>query len=69
MSLHYLITGGAGFIGSNYVSRLLTRGEKVTIYDNMSRIGASRNIEYLRENFGNDSFFMVIGDKGVDDNN
>ena len=62
MSLHYLITGGAGFIGSNYVSRLLTRGEKVTIYDNMSRIGASRNIEYLRENFGNDSFFMVIGD-------
>lgn len=62
MMLHYLITGGAGFIGSNYVSRLLTRGEKVTIYDNMSRIGAPRNIEHLRNKFGNDSFILVIGD-------
>ena len=39
MSKHYLITGGAGFIGSNYVSRLLKRGENVTVYDNLSRAG------------------------------
>lgn len=41
MPRHYLITGGAGFIGSNYVSRLLERGEQVTIFDNLSRKGAA----------------------------
>jgi nucleoside-diphosphate-sugar epimerase len=35
MSGHFFVTGGAGFIGSNYVSRLIKRGEKVTIYDNL----------------------------------
>ena len=29
MTKQYLITGGAGFIGSNYVHRLVKRGEKV----------------------------------------
>jgi nucleoside-diphosphate-sugar epimerase len=31
MTKKYLVTGGAGFIGSNYVNRLLTRGENVLI--------------------------------------
>jgi CDP-paratose 2-epimerase len=62
MSLSYLITGGAGFIGSNYVQRLLARGEKVTIYDNLSRAGAPRNLEWLRQTFGADSFHMLVGD-------
>jgi CDP-paratose 2-epimerase len=52
MSRNYFITGGAGFIGSNYVSRLLERGEKVTIYDNLSRAGAARNLAWLQEKFG-----------------
>jgi CDP-paratose 2-epimerase len=62
MSNHYFITGGAGFIGSNYVSRLLERGEKVTIYDNLSRPGAARNLAWLQETFGGKAFQLVTGD-------
>jgi len=62
MSKHYLITGGAGFIGSNYVHRLLSRGERVTVFDNLSRAGAPLNIEWLRTNHGADSFELVVAD-------
>jgi CDP-paratose 2-epimerase len=62
MSKSYFITGGAGFIGSNYVYRLLERGEKVTIYDNLSRAGAPRNLAWLTETFGKTGFRLVIGD-------
>jgi len=62
MTKHYLVTGGAGFIGSNYVHRLLERGEKVTIYDNFSRGGAPRNLEWLKAEFGEKAFNVVVGD-------
>lgn len=62
MSKNYLITGGAGFIGSNYVHRLLARGEHVTIYDNLSRAGASKNLAWLEETFGEDSNRLIVGD-------
>jgi CDP-paratose 2-epimerase len=62
MAANYLITGGAGFIGSNYVRRLLERGERVTIYDNLSRAGASKNVHWLQERFGVDSFKLIVGD-------
>jgi CDP-paratose 2-epimerase len=62
MSKQYLVTGGAGFIGSNYVHRLLARGEKVTIYDNFSRGGAPRNLEWLKAEFGEKAFEVVVGD-------
>jgi CDP-paratose 2-epimerase len=62
MSQKYFITGGAGFIGSNYVSRLLTRGESVTIYDNLSRAGAPLNLKWLRETYGKSSFELIVGD-------
>ena len=62
MKQKYLITGGAGFIGSNYVDRLLGRGEEVHIYDNLSRKGADQNIAWLRQEYGKDSFHLIEGD-------
>jgi CDP-paratose 2-epimerase len=62
MSKNYLITGGAGFIGSNYVHQLLSRGESVTILDNFSRGGAPRNLEWLEKTFGRESFRLIRGD-------
>jgi len=62
MSKQYLVTGGAGFIGSNYVQRLLNRGEKVTIYDNLSRGGAPRNLEWLKQEFGEQAFEVIVAD-------
>ncbi len=60
--MHYLITGGAGFIGSNYVRRLLERGERVTVYDNLSRKGADANLRWLQAEFGHDNFTFIRGD-------
>lgn len=62
MPRNYLVTGGAGFIGSNYVARLLGRGERVTIYDNLSRPGAEFNLEWLRRTYGESGFQLVMGD-------
>src|SRR5678815_4606933 len=62
MTRQYLITGGAGFIGSNYVHRLLKRGEKVTIFDNFARAGAPRNLDWLKKEFGEDAFDVIVGD-------
>jgi UDP-glucose 4-epimerase len=46
--LHYLITGGAGFIGSHLAERLLAQGDKVTIFDNLST-GSIENIRHLKQ--------------------
>ncbi|HEX2978697.1 MAG TPA: NAD-dependent epimerase/dehydratase family protein, partial [Anaerolineaceae bacterium] len=62
MSRNVMVTGGAGFIGSNYVARLLKRGEHVTVYDNLSRAGAKMNLVWLRQTFGQDAFELVQGD-------
>ncbi len=57
-----LITGGAGFIGSNYASRCISRGEKIVIFDNLSRAGSKRNLKWLEDKYGKGSFELVVGD-------
>ena len=47
-----LITGGAGFIGSNLADRLLTDGQPVLVYDNLARPGVEENLKWLREKHG-----------------
>ncbi len=47
-----LVTGGCGFIGCNYVDRLLARGQRVVAFDNLSRRGAEKNAEWLRAKYG-----------------
>jgi CDP-paratose 2-epimerase len=42
-----LITGGAGFIGSNLADRLAGEGRRVRIFDALSRAGVERNLEWL----------------------
>ncbi|HVJ01665.1 MAG TPA: NAD-dependent epimerase/dehydratase family protein [Sphingomonas sp.] len=44
-----LITGGAGFIGSNLADRLASEGHDILIYDALSRAGVERNLRWLEE--------------------
>ncbi|HYL84943.1 MAG TPA: GDP-mannose 4,6-dehydratase [Candidatus Angelobacter sp.] len=45
--MRYLITGGAGFIGSHLAERLLDRGDYVVLLDNLST-GSVENIRHLK---------------------
>jgi len=44
-----LVVGGAGFIGCNAASRLLSEGYQVLVLDNVSRKGTSENLMWLQQ--------------------
>ena len=54
--MHYLITGGAGFVGSHLAEALLERGDQVTVIDNLST-GSIRNLSEIRHH---PDFRMVV---------
>lgn len=54
--MRYLITGGAGFVGSHLAEELLRRGNQVTVIDDLST-GAIDNLQHLR---GRSDFRYII---------
>jgi UDP-glucose 4-epimerase len=49
----WLITGGAGYIGSHVVDSFLASGKEVIIYDSLSH-GLESRVDYLRQKHGKD---------------
>jgi CDP-paratose 2-epimerase len=56
-----LVTGGAGFIGTNLADRLLGEGRRVRVVDDLSRPGVERNLAWLGERH-DDRLEVAIGD-------
>jgi len=56
-----LITGGAGFIGTNAALYYLKKDANVTVFDNFSRKGSEKNAKYISEKFRN-NLQIVKGD-------
>ncbi len=55
--MRYLITGGAGFIGSHLSETLVERGGEVVALDNLTT-GTDTNLEHVRDH---DRFALVLG--------
>ena len=59
ITMKTIITGGAGFIGSNASSRYLQRGHQVVVVDNLSRDGVGENLDWLRSQGGALEFHQI----------
>jgi CDP-paratose 2-epimerase len=56
-----LVTGGAGFIGSNLADRLAGEGHDVIVLDALSRPGVERNLDWLRSRHP-ERITAIVGD-------
>lgn len=59
--MKYLVTGGAGFIGSHIVGALLESGAPVRVLDNFST-GRRENLEGLARHFNENQLEVLEGD-------
>lgn len=59
--MRYLVTGGAGFIGSHIAQALLEQGQDVRVLDNFST-GKRENIEELKRRFDGNQLEVLEGD-------
>ncbi len=57
-----IITGGAGFTGANFANHYLNKGDKVVVFDNLSRKGSIENLDWLRRNANAGNLEFIAGD-------
>lgn len=63
MTMHILVTGGAGFIGTHLIRRLLDRGDRITVLDDFNDFyDPARKRNNVAEFLGRDDYRLVEGD-------
>lgn len=60
--MHVIVTGGAGFVGSNVAASYLRDGHRVTVLDSLRRRGTERNLQWLHGLPGAERLTFVRGD-------
>ena len=47
--MKFFVNGGCGFLGSNLAAEVLQRGEELVVFDNLSRLGSTQNLDWLQQ--------------------